>query len=421
MTAGSTLHSYGFEDIGRLLAFLLAVWCAGRFSTVCLRMPALLSEILLGSVLGPSTLAFVPESSALRLLGEVGLILCVIEAGLSIDLELLKKNGMTGLLMGAVGCFSSLLIGFGLARGCGYSLKTSLAIGACFAPTSFGVAVTVLKQSTSAVLKSPIGQLVIVAAIADDVIALVVLSEISVLSNSNALPLDYATPVISAVCFTLFLSWTAVSVMPRLSLLLVKRVPTEHFDSVLLGLILLISFGLCAVLHYGSCSHLFGAFLGGLSFCSFPEAQRVWRNQVGGRLSKWLMRLFFACTIGFLFPIAKVWTSEVFSLGFILIFSLVGKIILGFFSYSLGGTFSMHNFLLSGLSMCFWGDFSLYLAATSYSQGLLEEKEYLSIMLVVLVAIALVSGALQSLVLDRGTNEGQDHVQLQVQDNGHDT
>jgi len=361
------------------------------------------------------------------LLGEVGLILCVIEAGLSIDLELLKKNGLIGSLMGAAGCFGSLLIGFGLASGCGYSLKTSLAIGACFAPTSFGVAVTVLKQSPSSVLKSPVGQLVIVAAIADDVIALVILSEIAVLSNSSASPLDFAAPVISAGAFATFLTWTAVSVMPRLSLSLVKSVPTEHFDSVLFGLILLISFGLCAVLHYGKCSHLFGAFLGGLSFCSFPDAQRVWRNQVGGRLSKWLMRLFFACTIGFLFPIAKVWTSKVFSLGFILIFSLVGKLTLGLFSYSLGGGFSMHNFLLSGLAMCFWGDFSLYIAATGYSQGLLEEREYLSIMLVVLVAIALASCALRSLVLNRGPNgttddnQGQSHVQLQIQDDGHDT
>jgi len=391
-----------FEDILRLLAFLLAVWFSGRLVTQ-VKLPRLVGELVTGSVLGPSLLDLAPEPAGLQLLGEVGLILCVIEAGLSIDLVLLRQNGWVGLLMGATGCFVALLIGFGLASAIGLPVRSALAVGACFAPTSFGVASACLKQSRS-ILHSPVGQLIIVAATADDVIALLILSEISVLSDPGSTALDYAAPVISAVCFTSFLSTVAVSAMPSVFQALLKNMQAGPlFDHALLSLILLVSFGLCACLHYGRCSHLFGAFLGGLCFCSLPDAQRVWRAQIGQRHGKWLLRLFFACTIGFPLSIAKLWTPAVVSVGFLFLISLVGKLALGFFPLLMPTSRNsfVEDFFVSGLSMCLWGDFALYVAVTAKSQGLLSESVYLSVMFSVLVSIIASSSALSWLLTQR--------------------
>ena len=417
MAAGTSLHSYGFEDIMLLLAFGGTVWVAGRLSSL-VGLPPLVAEALVGSVLGPNCLQIVPESTALVLGGEVGLILLVIEAGLSIDLALLKKNGLIGLLMGFTGCFASLLIGFGLAMSCGLSVRSSLAVGASLAPTSFGVAVTVLKQATPSILQTPLGQLIIIAATFDDVLSLVILSEITVLSDASSTPLDFAAPVVSAVCFTTFLSAVAVYVVPPLALsttaLLLKSngnsdgngngKDKDKDTSALLSLVLISSLGLCAAMHYGRCSHLFGAFLGGMCFCSFPDALPVWRHQVSGRIGKWLVKLFFACTIGFPLPIANLWTSQVFSLGFLFFCAVAGKLVLGFFS-SLAQQHQqqqqqqqqqpkVESFAIAGLSMCCWGDFALYVAVTAKTRGLLQEPEYLGVMLAILASIIFASAGL---------------------------
>jgi len=63
--------------------------------------------------------------------------------------------------------------------------------------------------------------------------------------------------------------------------------------------------------------YLLGCFLAGLCFCTDHHSAVVWQGQIK-RILQWLMRLFFACTIGFEVPIKNldkgtVWkTSAVF-------------------------------------------------------------------------------------------------------------
>ena len=88
MAAGFT-----FEDVVTTLVFIAAVWAAGKAVEI-IRIPALVGEILAGCILGPPLLAFTnaAESFTLSLLGEVGLLLLVVEAGLEVDLSVLKAR-----------------------------------------------------------------------------------------------------------------------------------------------------------------------------------------------------------------------------------------------------------------------------------------------------------------------------------------
>ena len=54
--------------------------------------------------------------------------------------------------------------------------QAALAVGCTLAPTSMGIALNVLKQAK--MLNTPTGQLIIAAAVLDDVIALLLLSEL---------------------------------------------------------------------------------------------------------------------------------------------------------------------------------------------------------------------------------------------------
>ena len=75
---------YHFNLIFHTLIFVVALWLAGKL-VVRLGAPALVGEILIGILLGPNLLNFVPKASSLQLYGEMGLILLIVEAGIHVS------------------------------------------------------------------------------------------------------------------------------------------------------------------------------------------------------------------------------------------------------------------------------------------------------------------------------------------------
>lgn len=110
-------------------------------------MPALVGEIFVGFLLGPPLADFVPYPKALVLVGEIGLIMLLLEAGVELDVAQLRETGLRALAIGCTGTCLPLLVGMGLgmASGNASSVKSALAVGASFSPTSLGVAASALR------------------------------------------------------------------------------------------------------------------------------------------------------------------------------------------------------------------------------------------------------------------------------------
>ena len=111
-------------------------------------------------------------------------------------------------------------------------------------------------------------------------------------------------------------------------------------------------------------SYLLGAFLSGLMFCTDHTIHAVWSHQIK-RLLQWLLRVFFACTIGFALPITEFADPEVIKQGLVYCICMLGKIVTGFF----GRPRNRKEFLTVGLSMSAWGEFAFIIATASYTDG----------------------------------------------------
>merc|ERR1719229_1887324 len=125
----------------------------------------------------------------------------VVEAGIDVDIGMLKLIGPGGLAIALLGSIFPMSMGFCISYlTMGTDVMTSIAIGACFAPTSMGIALNVLKKAK--LLNTPTGQLIIAAAILDDVLALIILSELSAMGDPTVknilLPL-FVSPVLILV------------------------------------------------------------------------------------------------------------------------------------------------------------------------------------------------------------------------------
>jgi Kef-type K+ transport system membrane component KefB len=109
-------------------------------------MPSLVGEIFVGILLGPNLAAYVPNPVSFVMLGEIGLILLVLEAGIDIDLTMLKLIGTRGFIIAIIGSILPIAIAIAIAFAIGTDTAGSIAAGAAFGPTSLGIAMNILRQ-----------------------------------------------------------------------------------------------------------------------------------------------------------------------------------------------------------------------------------------------------------------------------------
>jgi len=373
--------AFTFDDLYNLFLFLTALWIVGK-GCEKFGMPSVVGEIITGLVLGPELLKIAPEyhTNSLMLLGECGLILLVIEAGLEVDIKLLKVIGSRGVAVALAGSLVPVSMGFGIALACGAETKAAFAIGCCLAPTSMGIAVNVLKKG--GVLNTQIGQLVIASAVLDDIISLVLLGVVSALEDPT--PLKLITPLLVSFGFLLGVGFFAFYVMPVVLPMLVKQVPEDLRDHFLLFCVFSLSLALIPAAHHAGSSHLLGSFLAGLCFCHNHHVHEVWGRQVK-RIMQWLLRLFFGGTIAFEVPIKDIWTKEIISKAFALFAAIVGK--LATCVWAPGFPNRMYDAFKLGSAMSAWGEFAFILATMSHGEHIIDDEEFASVILAILMSV----------------------------------
>lgn len=167
-----------YNDLWNAMVYLAAIWILGFLSEKLLFMPSLVGQIFAGIICGPELLQIVadPYDKAFVLLGEIGLVLLVIEAGVDIDVVTLKLIGKRGVVIAIIGSILPIAFGLAIAFAMGANTTAAIAAGAAFGPTSLGIAMNILKQGK--IINTPTGQLIVAAAIIDDMIALIILSQL---------------------------------------------------------------------------------------------------------------------------------------------------------------------------------------------------------------------------------------------------
>lgn len=381
-----------FDDIWYAMAYVLAIWTFGFLSEKLLFMPPLVGQIFAGIICGPAILNFVPYVEAWVLLGEIGLVFLVIEAGVDIDVITLKLIGKRGVIIAILGSIFPIAIALGIAFALGEDTKSAIAAGAAFGPTSLGIAMNILRAGK--IINTPTGQLIVAAAIIDDMIALIILSQLGGLAGEMTTS-SIVIPIVSALAFLIVGGYAALCVIPPF---LDRFVFREGMDNtthgkVALGLMIALVIAMMQATHVAKASHLMGAFIAGLVFCTDHNLHVEFVSQYK-RLLQWLMRIFFASTIGFQVPIKDFGNTTVLWKGCVFTLALLGKIFVGFLVpnfYQVGKFKGNHlrDCLVVGCSMAAEGEFAFVIAAFALSEGIIERQLYSSIVLAILLSTIL--------------------------------
>jgi len=187
-----------------LVLILLSARILGEVAA-WLKIPPVMGELLAGIVLGPSLLGWVEPTEVVQMLAEIGLILLLFEVGLDTDIATLVNRGKSAFIVAFAGFIAPFAGGFVF----GYwifdlPLIVSLFIGGTLTATSIGVTVRVLRDLGRH--QSHEAQVVLGAAVLDDILGVVLLALLFEFSTGGGVSFTNASKVFVFVVIFMLLA-----------------------------------------------------------------------------------------------------------------------------------------------------------------------------------------------------------------------
>ena len=309
-----------------LVAILVAAKLLGELAERA-GQPAVLGELLAGVVLGSSVLGVLdhdlPEMHVIHLLADIGVVLLLFQIGLETNLPRLLKVGPASATVAMVGVALPFVLGYAVARALGLETVQSVVCGAALTATSVGITARVLSDLGR--LQEPESQIVLGAAVIDDIIGLIILAVVANIMAGGAV----TVPGIALTTAIAFGFVAAVLVIGRFTIPplfeLLSRVGREE---TLATMALAFAFMVAFLADRAGSALIVGAFAAGLVLGPTRQAHVVEHGVL--RLSMLFVPIFFVW-VGAAVDVTTFADPQVLLVGGSLIaVAVLGKFLAGF-------------------------------------------------------------------------------------------
>ena len=246
-----------------LLQLALVLLAARVFGEIAVRwgMPPVIGELAAGVILGPSLFGLIDPSETLHFLAELGIILLLFEVGLDTEINRLLHAGLKATTVAIGGFVLPFVFGFGLSY---YTfdlpLLTAMVIGGTLTATSIGITVRVLTDLGRR--HSPEGQVILGAAVLDDVLGVLLLALLYEFATAGEVSLANAARIGGFMAIFFLLAPVAAK---AISHLIHRLEPSSGVPGLvptaIVSLVLLFS----ALAHFMGAPELLGGFAAGLA------------------------------------------------------------------------------------------------------------------------------------------------------------
>ncbi|MGH9613191.1 MAG: cation:proton antiporter [Bryobacteraceae bacterium] len=330
-----------------------------------LRMPGLVGEILAGVLVGPGILRWIAPNDVLNALAELGVMFLLFGVGLEIKRSDLLRVGRIATLVASLGVVVPFFLGWGILAWWGAPRVEGIFVGAAMVATSVGITAKVL--SDRGLLSMRASQVILAAAVIDDVLGLLALAVVSGVARGPLNLPELALTAVLAIGFTVLVAhWGTIAAqhaVPRLAARLRSSEAPFHIALILL-------FALSLLASYAGVAAIIGAFLAGMAL-SESATQRV--HDLTSGVSE-LMVPFFLAGIGLHFDVQSFFTPALLEMsGLILIAAVISKLIgCGLGAASLGRA----DMLRIGVGMVPRGEVGMVVAQIGLGMGVIPKGVY---------------------------------------------
>jgi len=253
--------------------------------------------------------------------GHIGVALMIFESGMHFDFDKAKECGPIACVIAVLGTFLPLAFGtLGVMVLCSKDMyPEGLAAGTALAPTSVGIALKLLNEAKQ--LQKRHGQIIITAAFVDDILSLVLFNTLFSIGGGSIGVMTFLPAVCGILGMIVILVFAATysepSVMKLLSLVPKKPDKKLSPEDEVLFLLMMVAVMVQGTAFFFAGTHLWGCFMAGMCFAKMHFAHHVWVKQTK-RVTSWMIRIFFSCTVAFSIPIDELISIEAFWKGSIM-------------------------------------------------------------------------------------------------------
>lgn len=261
-------------------------------------MPAILGYLLVGTIVGPHALGFVPATEAQRLLAELGVVFLMFSVGLEFSLPQLMAMRRTVFVFGGAQVLITLAAGGALAIAAGADWGAGIVVGGVAAMSSTAIVSKTLADRSQ--LHSDFGRQVMGVLLFQDLAVIPLLVLIPVLGlATGAMAAAMGVALLKAAVVLAIVLYLGQRLMRPLFDIVARQGSSELF----VLFVLLVTLGLAWITQQAGLSLALGAFLGGMLI-----SETEYRYQVDDYIKPFrdvLLGLFFV-TIGMLLDPAQI-------------------------------------------------------------------------------------------------------------------
>ena len=395
-----------FNPITTILAISLLIVTAKIFALIFkrIKLPEVIGEILAGVIFGPFAIGGllvlageplfsgpVNENFVLETFFEIGGMILLFSAGLEFTFKQFRKAGLPSFVIGTAGVVIPFILGYYGSIFVGFSSTESLLIGAALTATSIAITIRTLEELDQ--LKNKESQIMVYAAVVDDVLGLTLLGVVLAIGSTGIIP-EIAS-VLSTTVFTLSL-WIAlllgsVYFLPKFldfvtnltgELKLTddsEKHPQSPSTLETLAIFIILVWG--AIAYYMGLSPIVGTFAAGMAVAGsrYKHQIEIFNNHIRIIFAP----LFFAY-VGAQINLAEIIGIDLFAFGLILTLAMIGKLL----GCGIPGYIFLRNRIQAqriGIGMASRGEVGIVVAGIGYASGLIDSYSYAVLMAVIMV------------------------------------
>ncbi|MCJ1995862.1 cation:proton antiporter [Lactococcus piscium] len=350
-----------------ILAFALVATIMSRR----MQIPEVVGQMLVGILLSPAILGWVHGGHTIDVMAEIGVILLMFLAGLESDVKLLKHHFKPALGVALSGIMVPLIVFTLVILGTGNPFSTSFFYGIVFAATSVSITVKVLQEYGK--LATTAGNIILGAAVIDDVLAILILAVYTSFSTGKA---NLIFQFSMAVIFFVFL-FLVYRFLPNLWRFIDKLpVYAKHTTAALL-----ICLGLSLLADSVGMSAVIGSFFAGLAISQTEVAKEIEQSisTIGYVIFIPIFFVSIALTINF-----ESLVKHPFLIIMITVIAILTKCLPAYYAGRLS-KLSKSDALLIGTGMVSRGEMALIIAQIGISSALISRDVYSELVIAIIL------------------------------------
>lgn len=369
--------------LGTLCLILVLTTLAGNFANR-LGVPAVIGELLIGIIIGPALLNWVQLNSLVSLFSDIGVVILMFLGGLESDLKLLVKYLKPAIIVAMLGVILPIAVMGAVSWWWGFTSLEALFIGVIFSATSVSISVAVLKEYHA--LGTREGATILGAAVADDIIGVILLSLMISLLASQGIHTAGSQPALGLVLLEqvaffggtyLLVKWIAPYLMHLSERLVVASSVTI--------MSMVICLGMAWLANLVGLSGAIGAFFAGIAVANTP-----YRNTLADHVEPLGNSIFipvFFVSVGLNMTLAHMGQN----IGLILALTVLACLtkLVGCGLGARISHFSWTSSTVIGTGMIARGEMGLITAQIGHQAGLMSNTSYSAMILVIILATVL--------------------------------